>query len=267
MDMPIAWIQGNVCQLTGLRGFSCTNRNGNTCIATVTTGTQTAVTTAMCSGAQVVSRALETFPDIITITATATSSGKAAALQTVTREMVLWAPMFQLNFRPTDLGLTSSTASRTTTTPTLAPNAKSSATSPSSSSNTVTAPDPSSSGSSNQSGLSTGAIAGIAVGAALGGILLGAAAILLILRHRRGRTTTVTPLSPPPPPPQLQEPGRVWTATGDSGPYNYKYATGPPPPGYVVTEMAADQDRFEMFGERTPVELAAGTAGVRHVRN
>ena len=217
----------------------------------------------MCSGAQVVSQARETFPDIITTTATTTtSSGGAAALQTVTREVTLFAPMFQLNYRPTDLA-SASTSSQTTTAPPS--DTKSSATS-SASSNTQPTPDPSS------SGLSTGAIAGIGFGAALGGIFLGAVAILLLLRHRRRRNAAAAgPPSQEPPQEQQHGGGGAWTGVGeDSGVYhNWKYAAQMPAHSQVGSELAADQDRYEVWGGTTPVELAAGPGNglVGHAHN
>ena len=219
----------------------------------------------MCSGAQVVSQARETFPDIITTTATkTTSSGGRAALQTVTREMILFAPMFQLNYRPTDLA--SATASSQTTSA-LPSDTKSSATS-SASSNTQPTSDPS---SSNQSGLSTGAIAGIGVGAALGGIFLGAVAILLLLRHRRRRNAAAAEPPPQEPAQGQQHGGGAWTGVGgESGAYhNWKYAAQMPAHSQVGSELAADQDRYEVWGGTTPVELAAGPGNglVGHAHN
>ncbi len=209
----------------------------------------------MCSGAQVISQARETFPDIITATATtATSSGGGAALQTVTREMTLLAPMFQLNYRPTDLA-SASTSSQTTSA--SLSGTKTSATS-SASSNAQPAPDV---GNSNQSGLSTGAIAGIGVGAALGGIFLGALAILLLLRHRRRRKTAAVGPPPQEPPQEQQHGGGAWTGVGggsDAYHNSWKYSAQMPAHSQVGSELAADQDRYEVWGGGTPVELAAG---------
>ncbi|KAL2195186.1 hypothetical protein P885DRAFT_41437 [Corynascus similis CBS 632.67] len=69
-------------------GFMCTNRNGNTCIAT---DTDLALATGFCSGSQVANIGQTTFP---------------------ASDMVFLAPMFQLNFQSSDLeSLSSSTAS------------------------------------------------------------------------------------------------------------------------------------------------------------
>ena len=174
-----------------LRGFWCTNRGGgNACIAVASAGTQMVVATGVCpgSGLAITGIAQATFPDIITttITGTADSAGPAGVVQTVTREMMLFAPMFQLNYKSSDLASASSSATTTSSATTA--------------SATWTNPDPdpdanrsgsdaSSVGSANnQGGLSTGAIAGIGVGAALGGILFAAAAGWLWWKKRARKT-------------------------------------------------------------------------------
>lgn len=81
----------------------------------------------------------------------------------------LWAPMFQLNFKSTDVTPTASTP-RSADTP-LATSSGSAMAS-----------------AAADSSLSKGAIAGIAVGAVLGGFILGgAAAMILLRRYRRNR--------------------------------------------------------------------------------
>lgn len=84
------------------RGFTCTNRNGNTCKLMATS--TTAVTTAMCSGSQLVSLAMQTFPRTVVAQG---SEGSTVPGSTVmaseTAPMMLLAPMFQLNFKQTDL--------------------------------------------------------------------------------------------------------------------------------------------------------------------
>ncbi|KAK4149950.1 hypothetical protein C8A00DRAFT_18438 [Chaetomidium leptoderma] len=159
-------------------GFACTNRNGNTCIAVISTDApvQTTVATAMCSGSEMVNLAPATFPDIITTTATA-SSGGAIAVQTATRSMVLLAPMFQLNYQSSDISAASSSSSSSAASTT--PTDRTSSSTDSASSDT-TLPTPAS-----QGGLSTGAMVGVGVGAALGGILLGILAVVLFLRKRK----------------------------------------------------------------------------------
>ncbi|KAK4041293.1 hypothetical protein C8A01DRAFT_14965 [Parachaetomium inaequale] len=143
-----------------LKGYKCTNINGNTCIAAKT---QLTIATASCSGSQVVGLGQATIPVIIEITttetATATSGQGAIAVQTTTEEVLMLAPMFQLNYQASDL-------ETGTTSPPSATSTDSSA-------------------ATDQGGLSTGAIVGIGVGAALGALLLGAVAILLFMRNRK----------------------------------------------------------------------------------
>jgi hypothetical protein len=166
-----------------LRGFRCHNQNGNTCIALITSGTETAVPTGTCSGSQLVSLAEGTFPDTITITATATGTAGAEVTRVVAREITLLAPMFQLNYQSSDLATGSSSTSSTGSALSETTRAESSAstTNPASSDSTSST-SPSTVG---QGGLSTGAVVGIGVGAALGGIVLGILAILLFLRSRK----------------------------------------------------------------------------------
>lgn len=183
------------CGLTGhagLRGFRCTNLNGNTCVAVASTGTHSThitVATGMCSGSELVSLGQGTFPDVITITTSATdhtnaaSALPAAVVQTVTREFTLLAPMFQLNYRPSDLASTTNSA----TTLGLSPPTSMG---PDTGSNTATNsgfPSTPALAASGPAGLSTGAAVGLGVGAALGGILLATVVALVWARRRRQR--------------------------------------------------------------------------------
>jgi hypothetical protein len=133
----------------------------------------------MCSGSQLVSLAQGTFPDTITTTATATGADGTAVTRVVAREITLLAPMFQLNYQSSDLATSSSSTSSAGSAETTRTESIASTTNPASSDST------SSPATGGQGGLSTGAIAGIGVGAALGGIVLGILAILLFLRHRK----------------------------------------------------------------------------------
>ncbi len=210
----------------------------------------------MCSGAQTVNRALGTFPDLITITPTAATStsrpvAQPTAPQTVTRQMILFAPMFQLNYQSSDLESSSTSSPEihssipTLTTPVGETSDTNSSASPASSSTLPT--------SESQSGLSTGAMAGIGVGAALGGIFLGTLAVLLFLRRRKRRAA--------------QELGGTWVGSSRA-PYSedpevyYKHAVEAP--AYFVGELPADPDRFEALGRPMPVELAAGSGHLGH---
>ncbi|KAK4233191.1 hypothetical protein C8A03DRAFT_19677 [Achaetomium macrosporum] len=178
-------------------GFRCTNRNGNTCIAIVSTGTQTSVATGMCSGSGLASVNQATFPDVITVTTTATDATGTAALsgvvQTVTREMVLLAPMFQLNHQSSDLVQ----ATRPSTTLSTATSGFLSSSAPirpgsGADSETASASAPASSGN-GQGGLSTAATIGVGVGAALGGILLAAVVACVWFKRWRPRRKVAIP--------------------------------------------------------------------------
>ncbi|KAK4246092.1 hypothetical protein C7999DRAFT_33488 [Corynascus novoguineensis] len=222
-------------------GFMCTNRNGNTCIAT---DTELALATGFCSGSQVANIGQTTFPASVEVTTTITDDG-GTAVETFVQDMVFLAPMFQLNFQSSDLeSLSSSTAS---------PSSASTSTGPRSTDSSSTSSDPlatTGSGQEEQSGgnagLSTGAIAGISVGAALGGILLGMLAIILFIRNKRKKEGSTTPTS-------------EWQQTAPAGgpPSNfatYKYASELPSAGPDRSELPESwHDRFEL-----PVDGGAG---------
>lgn len=191
------------------RGFKCTNFNGQTCIAV---DTKLTVSTALCSGRELVNFGQVTYPVFIDITTTiteATSTGGRGTLAVPTsQEVTLLAPMFQLNYQASDVA-------KTTAPPTAqaSPSSSESSHSPPISSNPVGS-DPTSGNpvpAGEQGGLSTGAVVGIGVGAALGGILLGVLAILFFLRKRKTGAAEF-PESQPAEQPQ----------------YDYKYATEMP---------------------------------------
>lgn len=180
-------------------GFTCTNRNGNTCIAVISTETSTAIPTASCSMTNMDGLATATFPDVVLSTVTSTTATNAppsVGLETITRKMVLLAPMFQLNYQSSDLETTTTSSSTSSST-----TGSSSASSRTGSSDTTgTAATGAGAGAATtdttlpaaadgNKGLSTGAMAGIGVGAALGGLLLGALAIAawFAMRKRRRR--------------------------------------------------------------------------------
>ena len=184
--------------------------NINVCAAMASVGTTIAVPTGVCPGpgSAITSIAQATFPDILTTT---DKTGPPGAVKTVTREMLLLAPMIQLNFRSSDLAAAPSpptTAAPTTTDPATGtnPDADTDADADADSNSDANADsnsgsdanrsdangsgsDASSAGSANNNdsagGLSTGAVAGVGVGAALGGILL--AAVVGWLWWRRAR--------------------------------------------------------------------------------
>ncbi|PTB44215.1 uncharacterized protein TrAFT101_002775 [Trichoderma asperellum] len=96
-------------------GFTCNTQGDNTCMQTITQSTT--FPTAYCSDTDLASYAIATFPTITTVTTTETGTGTTdVESSTSTRTMVLYAPMFQLNFHSSDLATsttTSSTASST----------------------------------------------------------------------------------------------------------------------------------------------------------
>ncbi|RFU78229.1 hypothetical protein TARUN_3986 [Trichoderma arundinaceum] len=144
--------------------------NGNTCMATVTH--ESVVPTGLCDGSSIIDSALATLPDVVTIDVTYTTTQGAVTettdtLTTSTRTMILYAPMFQLNFQASDLPATTTASSST-----------------SSQSSTSAADDDGSANSS--SGLSSGAKIGLGVGLGLGvAFLLAFAAFIFYYRRSK----------------------------------------------------------------------------------
>jgi hypothetical protein len=175
-------------------------------MAIASTDAPIAVATGVCSGATITRVAQATFPDVVTATITDTTSntlGPFGAVRTVTREMMLLAPMFQLNFKSSDL-VSESTSSASTTTGTPPTTTTASLSTPLASTGRSDPNDNlNSSGTSDdasttpnttgQGGLSTGAVAGIGVGAALGGMLLMAVLGWLWWKRRQRRDTASIP--------------------------------------------------------------------------
>ncbi|KAL7910726.1 hypothetical protein GGI35DRAFT_321595 [Trichoderma velutinum] len=137
-------------------GFACANINGNTCIATAS---DTAVPTAFCDGTKLIDSATESFPHAITITQTDTASN-TVDVETSSLTMVLYAPMFQINFQASDLPASTTTASSTLSTATTR-------TTSSTSKQTTTSAADNSVGVGSP-GLSNGAKVGLGVGIGLG---------------------------------------------------------------------------------------------------
>ncbi|KAK4152980.1 hypothetical protein C8A00DRAFT_15763 [Chaetomidium leptoderma] len=177
-DIQFTLVPGETAVGCCPQDFSCTNRGGgNVCVAVASVGTQMIVETGVCPGPglAITGIAQATFPDIITTTIT-------GAVQTATREMILLAPMFQLNYKASDLASASSSATTASATGTNQD--------PDPDANTSGSDASSAASANNQGGLSTGAIAGIGVGAALGGILFAAAAGWLWWKRRKRVRTT-----------------------------------------------------------------------------
>ena len=140
--------------------------------------TATVVPTGVCSSGAIVGITQATLP---AAAFAATTTGADAP------EFTLWAPMFQLNHRPTDLptvsttSLSSSAQSGASTTAPPNPNAEDAGSTSVSTSSSPTA-------GAQGGGLSTAAVAGIGVGAAVGFLLLAAiAGCLWWARVRRRR--------------------------------------------------------------------------------
>ncbi len=229
---------------TYFRGFQCANNDGNTCIARVRTDAKTVAPTGVCSAANIVGVAQATLPVTMTITATTTSNGAArVATNTEAPEFTLWAPMFQINHRASDLESASkSTASSSATTTSHSDLTTTASTLPESATSSPSAS--SSTSPAAQGGLSTGAIAGIAVGAAAGGILL--AVLLGCLWWRRARKGRAEAGYPP-------SPGTAtWVGAASVGPGDYH--THNPEELPTKTEMYFTAPG-EMDVPRAPTEL------------
>lgn len=171
---------------TNYRGFDCTWANGQTCVATGSTAT--IVQATVCEDPDQTAPTRKTFPDIVNITST-DSDGSTVTAQ-VTRTINLYAPLFQLNYQPTDL-ITTTTGST---------------------SGTTTGSQSTSTGESGGSGgLSTGAAAGIGVGGGIAALAIVFAAFMVGKKRRARRreeqiaelaagTPTFAPVYPSPPP-------------------------------------------------------------------
>lgn len=218
-------------RLTKRSGYECVNFAGHNGCHVVGNGT-TAVTASCGSGGQYTTENYS-FPDT-TSYLTSSKGDKSSSLFTTTRVAKLFASMFQLNYKATDLP-------STTTRPTDAISSPTSGAEPD---------------SKNSSGLSKGAIAGIAVGAALGGILLLVVAFLLIRRYRRNRLSqTEVPQSTDGADPSKGSPGL--SAGGNNSAYSpqpYSKVS----PGYSGQETT--WTAHELQATSKPVELPAGRA-------
>ncbi|KAH6850488.1 hypothetical protein B0I37DRAFT_371758 [Chaetomium sp. MPI-CAGE-AT-0009] len=223
-------------------GFKCTNRNGNTCLAI---DTQVTASTAMCSGTELVNFGQVTYPAFVHFTTTVTqeteTGGQGAVAMPTSQELVLMAPMFQLNFQSSDLAPPTTPPPKTLSSPSESsvPVASKSTDSNSASSD----PLPPAAG---QDGLSTGAAVGIGVGAAIGGILLGMLAIILFMRHRKRKGAVVA----------------GWPETQAAGQpqYDYKYP--------AEMSVQNEPNYAEMMGQQPyydgttspPTELSSGSS-------
>ncbi|KAH8721446.1 hypothetical protein HC256_001802 [Beauveria bassiana] len=143
-------------------GYECTNWNqfGNTCYATPKEMT---ITTAVCGADGISSQGKYVFPATVSVRV---SDGSSSTIS------MLWAPMFQLNFRQSDLSSHEATSSAPRTSKTPSPTSTSSQASEQA-------------GATTSPSLSKGAIAGIAVGSVVAGLVVGAASSIVIFRHRR----------------------------------------------------------------------------------
>ncbi len=224
------------------RGFQCANNDGNTCIARVRTDAKTVAPTGVCSAANIVGVAQANLPVTMTITATATSTGDAkVATNTEAPEFTLWAPMFQINHRASDLESASKSSASSSATTTSQPDLPTT---------TSTLPESATSSASGsavaQGGLSTGAIAGIVVGAAAGGILL--TVLLGCLWWRRARKRREEEKYPPSPS------TATWVGADGAGAGSGGYRTHNPGELPTKTEMYFTTPG-EMDVPRAPIEL------------
>ncbi|KAH8701082.1 hypothetical protein BGW36DRAFT_460139 [Talaromyces proteolyticus] len=133
-----------------------------TCVSTVSTGQFSAI---QCYGSTSV-LTQQTVPTTVAASVTATASD--ASSDVIIQTMTIKAPLFQIIYKSSDLPKSTSTTIPTST--------------------IMTAPTIKAPTSQPDTSLSTGAKAGIGVGAAVGGlILIGAAIFLLFLRRKRPR--------------------------------------------------------------------------------
>ncbi|KAK3297113.1 uncharacterized protein B0H64DRAFT_372513 [Chaetomium fimeti] len=210
-DLQFTLVEGETAVGCCPTGFKCTNLNGNTCIATETGVT---VSTARCSGTDMVNFGTSTYPVFVDFTTTVTedteTGGRGTTALPTTAQVVLLAQMFQLNYQSSDLALASST-----TPPTTQSSASETAFSSASESADSGSASDSSPPAAEEGGLSTGAVVGIAVGAALAGILLGVLAIIMCMRNRKRKRAE----------------GAAWqdTQAAEQSHDDYKYTVEMPP--------------------------------------
>jgi hypothetical protein len=234
------------------RGFRCTNHNGNSCIATET---ELTAQTGSCLGTELVNLGQVTYPVFVDMTTTiteATSTGGRGEIAVQTsKPFALLAPMFQLNYRSSDLA--SSTTSPLTTTGLSTSDGTTSIASQSTGSDTASSDSSDSSvPAADEGGLSTGAIVGIGVGAALGGILLGVLAIWLFFRNRKQKRAAAVAA------------GGGWPETqgGDGEPqFDYKYPTEMLVPNQQIPSEIWSQPRPVEIGTQPVLAEMGGTPG------
>ena len=167
---------------------------------------------------------------------------------------ILFAPMFQLNYRSSDLA--SSTTPPLTTGPSTTEGTTSIA---SQSTSSDTASSDSSVPAADEGGLSTGAVVGIGVGAALGGILLGMLAIWLFFRKRKQKRAAA----------EAAAAGGAWPETQGGGAepqVDYKYAAEMLVPNQQIPAEAWSQSPIEIGTQPRPAEMGGmsghvGSAG------
>ncbi|KAL1838749.1 hypothetical protein VTJ49DRAFT_2247 [Mycothermus thermophilus] len=255
-------------------GYRCDNRNGNTCVADADRGHTTVITTGSCVDGRMVNVGPATLPDLVTFTAT--DGNSEGQVVTRTRDMVLLAPMYQLNFKASDLPRATGKSSPTTTSrtdstdnaidgkdasetddsadttestssrPTITPPPRTDAngntiTSDTSNTNTLN-PNPNAANSnsnsaetttesSNSTGLSIGATAGIAVGAAIFSLLL--AFLAWYFWQKRQKRALELQLQQQQQQQQQQQPYGDYNPDGALSTTTYKYP-GPPGPSHEV---------------------------------
>ncbi|KAL2267346.1 hypothetical protein VTJ83DRAFT_4623 [Remersonia thermophila] len=243
-------------------GFNCWNLNGQTCISHVT---EDVVSTASCQSGSFAGLGLTTIPN-----------------EFVT-SLNLFAPMIQLAFKESDLpDRTTTTTSPTTTTSSSSSSRSSSgqsssrtttpgeasdaAASDAPSNGQIQQPDNSNPAANTGAGLSTGAVAGIAIGtAAFLLLILGAA--FFVWRKRRQDHVAYQP-GPANPPDAMSSPSTYYTGpyqpmsdpsvssqAGEMKPFPHYFVPGVG----GVAEMGQGHERFEAPGpESQRAEMFAG---------
>ncbi|OIW29250.1 hypothetical protein CONLIGDRAFT_633403 [Coniochaeta ligniaria NRRL 30616] len=175
--LPVCAIPSNTTALHSGFSISWVSASSTLAQTCVQTATSTSFVTVQCDSG--------TFVEFSSVTVPNTISDK------VLQSYVLFAPLYQLNFKASDVPAKTTSTSGPTSSPTSTPltlpttGIPSQTSSSSSSSATETGSPTAPAAPTDASGLSSGAKAGIGVGVALGALLLTALAILFFRLRRR----------------------------------------------------------------------------------
>ena len=218
------------------------------------TSTQLTARTGMCSGAEVAGLGPVTYPVFIDVTTTVTeetsTGGRGTVAVQTSKGVALLAPMFQLNYRSSDLP--PATTTMTTPPATTGVSGLEGVTSapPESTGSDSGASDPAAPAAEDE-GLSTGAIVGISIGAALGCILLGVLAIWLFFRNKKQKRAAAAAAAAGGLP---ETQGR-----GEELQFDYKYPAEMLVPNQQILAEVWSQPRPVEIGTQPPIAEMRGT--------